>query len=221
MRHLCRGPDDQLIVRHLERGNGSARFHRIRSEALIDESFFDDDVRLLECFFGVSGFKSGAECDVVREFVIKAWAGAFHRFLGIHHGGQRLVIDFNQIRSVTRDIPVGRDNRGDRLSDKSDFAHGQQLFLGSFQIRHFAGRRNRAAVGRDLVTGDNGDDAGKPLRFRRVDAFDPRVSVDAACDGHVEHARKNDVVHIRRGAGDKPRIFFSLHGLTDIRLRHG
>jgi hypothetical protein len=67
---------------------------------------------------------------------------------------------------------------------------------------------------------DNGNDTRKFLRFRCVDPPDARMRMNAACHGHVQHAGQHNVIDVGRCARYKPRIFFSLHSLTDITLRH-
>ena len=75
-------------------------------------------------------------------------------------------------------------------------------------------------MGRNFVAQDNGDDTGKLLRSRRVDTFDSGVCMNAARDSHMQHARQDNVVNVSRCARYQARIFFSLHCLTDVTLRH-
>ncbi len=55
-------------------------------------------------------------------------------------------------------------------------------------------------MSRDFFAGDYGDDAWKFLRCGYIDVFDPRVPMNAARDGHVQHAGQDNVVHISRSA---------------------
>src|SRR5262249_11147742 len=71
-----------------------------------------------------------------------------------------------------------------------------------------------------FFTGHHCDDAWKLLRSGYVDVSDPRVSMNAASNSHVQHARQDDVVHIGRSAAHQPWIFLSLHCLANVTLSH-
>ena len=65
MWNLCGRPNDQLIVRHLQSGDGTASLHRDRCKPLIDESLFHDHVGAFECFFRVAALKTKVVRNVV------------------------------------------------------------------------------------------------------------------------------------------------------------
>src|SRR6185503_1416055 len=95
-----------------------------------------------------------------------------------------------------------------------------ELTLSILHARSRCGTWNRSTMGGHFFACYDSDDSRHTLRLGRIDALDPRVCITAARDGHVQHAWQHDIVDVCRGAGDQPRILFSLHSLTDKTLRH-
>jgi hypothetical protein len=122
---LRRVPYDEFVVRHLIRGNDSARFHRDRRKPLIDETLFHYHVGVLKSFFSVSTFEAEPVRNVVGEFVIEAGACRIHSLFRVDDGVQGFVVDFDQIGRVTRDVLVYSDHGSNRFADKAHRALGE------------------------------------------------------------------------------------------------
>ena len=165
MRGLCGVPNHELVIRHLVCGDHAPRLHGDWRKPLIDEPFLHDHVGVLECLFRVSAFKAKLVADIVGEFVIEPRARRIHGLFRIDHCGQRLVVDFDQVRGVASNVLVLRDDRGNRFSYKTRFAYRQQLPLRVLHIRHRDGARYRTAMTRYFLAGNNGDHTWKLLRL--------------------------------------------------------
>ena len=84
------------------------------------------------------------------------------------HGGQRVVVDLDQLDRVLALVGMLGDDDGDRLADEPDLVGGQQA-LGHLGV-HQAGRRRRdeRQVGQ-VGAGERGDHAGRRQRRADVD----------------------------------------------------
>jgi len=84
-----------------------------------------------------------------------------------------------------------------------------------------------AAVGlaepRDIFPGEHADDAGRAPGPVERDACQARVSVHAAHERDVDHARQRQVVHVAAAAGEQARIVAAFDARSDVarRRRHG
>ncbi len=111
----------------------------------------------------------------------------------VDDGGQRLVLDLDQLGRVARELARRGDDRGDRIADEARLADGEGVVL-----ELPAGRRRdleeRLGQDRDLVAGQRADHAGRLERRADVDRDDPRVRVGRAHEVHEAHVVALDVV---------------------------
>src|SRR5262249_11854664 len=70
------------------------------------------------------------------------------------------------------------------------------------------------AGGIEVFAGDDGEDPGQRLGLAGVDVDDLGVSVRAAQDIHVEHARELDVVHVAATPAQEACVFLALDAVT-------
>jgi hypothetical protein len=72
----------------------------------------------------------------------------------------------------------------------------------------------------DVLTGENGDHAGRGLRLRRVDGAQRRVRVRAAQIVGMGLVRTIDVVDVISLAGEEAEIFLAAYRRANPRVRH-
>ena len=117
----------------------AARFHRGRDQPLAGDPLLDDHFGVAECLLDVAAFLVERERDVVGPFGMHRRRARRDRLLGIGDRGQHVVIDFDQVRRVARDVAIGRDDYRDRMSDVVDAILRQQVM-----VRHAQSRQGRA-----------------------------------------------------------------------------
>ena len=161
MRDLSRRPDHQFVFRQLRCGDRAAGFHRNRREPLIDESFFDDDLGVFERLFGVTGFETSLVGLVIGELFVDYRAAGFKCFLGIGYRRKRLIIDFDQVGCVARNVFVGGKHCSYGLSDEDHLARRKQRQRELLHSRNFAG--NGYSHIRNIVGCDDGMHSGQLL----------------------------------------------------------
>ena len=73
-----------------------------------------------------------------------AGAPGRERLLGIGDGGQWLVVDFDQIGGVARDVAVGGHHDGHRMADEIDAILRQDVVMRHAQAGQRSAARHRA-----------------------------------------------------------------------------
>ena len=131
------------------------------------------------------------------------------RALGVHHRGQRRVVDLQERHQVLGVVAVlGHDHR-DRL------AHVAHLVPGQDRLQE----RQRGLLGVDadelghvleVGGGEHGHAARVGQQRRGVDAADLGVRVRAAHDGRVQHPVELDVGDVLAPAAQQPRVLLAL-----------
>ena len=165
----------------------------------------------------------------------------FRRLRGVDNGGQRLVVDLDQLGGILRDRQRLGDHEHDRLADIVHLADGERIIggrhhrpvavdenhIGICALRLGWGRERR--VGRDRLAtirlvvgaGEHREHATQRLRARRIDRLDARMRVHRTDHEGARLARQIDVIAEAAGADDEPRILLAANGLTDsLALRH-
>ena len=137
--------------------------------------------------------------------------GGCQRFLGIHHRGQRLVLDLDQVARVLGDVAILGRHRRHRLADVAHPVVGDR---GLEHRRARPCRQRIADLGR-IGAGHHAKHAGESGGLAHVDGDDPRVGMGAAQHGGVRHLRHVDVVGIEALADEEARVLHPLHALAD------
>ena len=108
-------------------------------------------------------------------------------------GGDRLVLDLDELGRVARELARLGDDGDDRLADVAHLADRERVVL---QVRAGDRRDLEERIGqrRDLFAGQRPVDAGRLLGLRDVDRGDVRVRVRRAHEVDVAHAVPLDVV---------------------------
>jgi hypothetical protein len=130
---------------------------------------------------------------------------------GIEDGGQRVVLDLDQVAGVLRDVAVLGDDRRDGLAVVAHLLRCDQVL----DDRARPERGQRCRVSGDVGAGYDLDDAGKGLRLRGVDPDDARVRVRAPHDRGMGHARQVDVVDVAAFASQEARVLDPVQALSE------
>ena len=197
-------------VSGVEVGDDPARLERRRMAARVDDVAGHDRVGLGERAVGgrlVAGLPRRARQVVGLAVLVVADQRrvVVERLAGVDDGGQRLVVDVDQLQRVARRVLVGGDDERDLLALEADLV-ARQHGLGVVGDRRHPGEPERLEV----LRGDDGGDVRVRERLGRVDRVDPRVGERAAQDRAVEHAGQPDVVEVRALAADEARVLLAL-----------
>ena len=185
--------------------------------AVVDDPLLDDDVGLGDRGIDVAAAHRPlvrlvrAERLVDEDLVLQ-------RLLHVDDDRQRLVLDAHGLRRVDDVVLVLADDHRDGVADVVDLAARERPAHGRLDLD--AGRRPRHRQRRGQVAhvlaGEDGLDAGARERLGRVDRDDLRVRLGRAHDRHVQHAVQDEVVDVRRAAGDQPRVLLAADRLADV-----
>jgi hypothetical protein len=184
--------------------------HRVRAEAVPAELLGEDVVGVAERRIDVAPLELPLVDDVRPLLLEDQRRRRRHRGEGVHHRGQRFVLDVDQLERVFRQVAVRRRDRGDGLADEAHLADREAVYAPAVGDRR---QRCRPAAG--VVARDHGADARERLGAARVDANDPRMGVGAAQDCAMQHPGKDGVVDELDAARDEGRVLDALRRLSD------
>ena len=211
MRVLRGVPERQLAGRRRELRHRAARLHRRRDQPLLDDAIADDDVGRLEC---------GGRCRRPRRAQWKArlpgasacscGAPAAAAFVRIDHGGQRFVVDVDQLERVVGLIVRFGDDHGDRIADVTDDVGRDARDRARRSVRHSAGATRRECTCRPASVSGAGehrhDAGGAPWRgWYRCRGS---AHVRAGCGGPPRAAMpgQREIGGVASRAGQEPRV---------------
>ena len=225
VRVLGRAPDGQVLATGLVLRDHAARFHRVRSEALVQHALRDHHVRLGEgrinsaVILGLGGLGIDARAtpvaldgDIALKPLVQGGGVRFHRGLGVDDGGKLVVLDLDSVCSVARDVAILGYDDGHGLADVAHLVGRHREVVGRGE-----GRANghRAEVVGQLRPGDDELDAVHGGSGARIDPRDDAVGDVAALEGEVQHARQLDVIDVGGLALDEARVLAALDALAD------
>jgi hypothetical protein len=220
---LGRAPHRQLLGAGVEGGEDDPRLQGHRRDALLDHPQPDDPVGAGEGRRRVAVAPDLAERPVGPEVGEQdRRAGGEGRFR-VHHRRPRLVLDLDQVRRVARRRrALGGDGRH-RGRRRAHHVVGEHRVRRHPHVGEQPHDRHRAQVTHVGAGDDRGHPGGGP-GAGGVEPDDAGVGVRAAEEGHVEQARRLEVVHEAAGADQEPAILDALPGAPDpaavARLRH-
>jgi len=162
---------------------------------------------------------------IARRLGVDLWRARLQR-RGRVDGGRLLgIIDIDEFGGIARlGQRLGDDDRH-RVADIADPVDRQH------RVRRFGHRRavlrmdlpaagqTTYTVGRHVLAGVHGDNPGRSLRRRGIDARDPRMRVGAAQDVCIELAGTIDIVGVGTSSGQKAVILTPAERRSD--RRHG
>jgi hypothetical protein len=210
VRRLVAVVDVELAGLRVEVGDHPARLQRRRVAARVDDVARDDRVGLGEGAVGrllVAGLpqRAGQVVALADLVVADQRRVLVERLAGVDHGGQRLVLDVDQLQRVVGRVLVGRDHERDLLALEAHLVAGQH------GLRVVGDRRHPREPERlQVLGGDDRRDVRVRERARRVDRDDLRVRVRGAQHLAVHHPRQLDVVEVGALAADEARVLLAL-----------
>ena len=130
-------------------------------------------------------------------------------------GGERLVLDLDQLARVLGGIAAVRHHGGHRLADEPRAVAGEQgeVAAAKLGVRRHHGERTRR--GAEIAERDHVRDSGMRAGARGVHAMDARMGVRAAQEHDVQHAGQGDVAHVAPAPGEQPRVFLAQMPVPD------
>ncbi len=201
--------------------DAAARLHRGGGDAV------EDELEAADVMGAGEGRLDGAlvaereeEALVVGAFRPELRGAGRERFFGRGDGGQRLVLDLDQLRRVLREIHTLGDDKGDGVADQHRAVLRQRRARWHEHRRAVAAsaRNDRAGgaefLGRPVFAGQHREHARHLLRGTDVDGADARMRMGRAQHKGVGEARQYEVVGVAAATGQQPRIFGARHRLA-------
>ena len=133
-------------------------------------------------------------------------------------GGQRLVIDLNQVQGILGYVPALRNHHGHGLASVAHGVGGErplQIVVQPRQGKDAHGDRFEQL--RHVRVGKHGRDTLESQRCRGVYATNVGVRVRTSQYGGVQHPRQADVIQILPGSSDEADVLPAANGLPDVR----
>ena len=216
--HLRRGPERAPVVVGDVVGDATARLHRGRKESLLTDALLENDISLRERCVNVAAGEGCIPADVVRSVALHQRAPRHHGLLDVHHRGERLVVDHNQLCCIVGQIPVFGDHHRNRLAGICRlFGRDRKLLRDLLLVRdkRVGDRQGSEDDALEVGGGEDRDHAFGRQRCRGVDRANAGVCVRAAHHRHVRHVHEVDVVDEVAVPGDQLGVLATLNAGPD------
>ena len=223
--HHDRGETGELVVRvdrpltdaAVELDERAVGLERRRVEA-VEVQLVDlhDLVGLRECRVEIAPLVHAAPHEVAPGVFVQDGLRVVERVTCVGDGFERLVLDFDELRCVARQLARLGDHGDDRLADVAHLADGERVIL-DVPARHRRDLEERIGERRDFFARERPEDALHRLRLRNVDRRDVGVRVRRADEVDVAHSVALDVVDEDALALDEPLVFLARHVLALVR----
>ena len=141
-------------------GHHAAGLHGGGDEALAGDALVDDDIGIAEGLFGIAAFLVEGEGDVVGPLGMHGGGARGEGLFGIGDGRECLVVDFDEVGGVARDVAVRGDDDGDGMADVVDAVLGEEVVMRHAQAGEGRGAGHGAEM-LDVLAGEDGGDAGR------------------------------------------------------------
>jgi hypothetical protein len=203
--HLHRPADRQRLVAPL--GDERARLEGMRAPARQADARAHHHRRGAERRLHVAHALAPLRDHVAADLLVEDGGAGGQRGLDVHHRGQRLVLDADQIERVVGAVDVVGDHRRHRLPNEAHAAGRERTDLAGHRQRGVGGvDRHRPADRAEVGRHEDAHHAGRAPRGRHVDRSDARVRVRRAQHRGVQAPRHGQIVDERSRPGDQPRI---------------
>ena len=135
------------------------------------------------------------------------------RLLQVHHGGQRLVLNLDQVQGILRALTTGGHHHRHGLSRiLRDRRRQGPSALGVHAVPDAREGKRPLTLVRDFVSGQHRQHTRLLPGSRGLDPPDVSMGVRAAEHGHIRHAAELHVPGICPCAGEEAGVFFALDG---------
>ena len=227
MRVLARRVERDRVGPEVVFADRRARLHRVRDQAIVDEIDLGHvlcrgERRVRRSF--VAEMPIVDACCSARRHEPRA-TGIRGR-LDVNHRRQHGVVNLDLFPRVARlRVSLGDDD-GDVVADIAHLALGERGMGARFhwravlRIDHDAADEAADLVGRDVVAGEDRNDARRFQRRGRVDLVDCRMGVRRAQKIGMGLARTIDVVDVVALAGDEADVFRAFDGGANAGRAH-
>jgi hypothetical protein len=219
--------DGVAAVAGIVDADGAARLHGGGGDAVDDEAMLHH----------MGGAREGGvgrglvaeqldEGNIIRAFVVDARRARLDRLGDRGDGGERLVVDRDQLGAVHRLRGGFGHDKGDTVADPAHAIfrqHGvarQRHGLSSAPFQSGMARQVAEAGRLPVGGGDHRQHAGRSLRRARIDRLDPGVRVRRTQHHAEGHAGINHVVDIMPAAAHQARVLEARHALADGEFTH-
>ena len=225
MRVLDVGVEGVAVLDRIVDAERAPRLQVLRVDPRDDVAASDDPVSPGEGRLGrraVAGLEDVA--DVVGTLVPHRRGAGLGGLRGRGHRRQRLVVDLDEVgRVLGLGAGLGDDER-DRVAHVPHAVAGETP-MGAGEHRRAVRalaleRHGHRAEAVDVGAGEDGEDAGRAPRRRRVDRAEPRVRVQRAHDHGVRLEGDVDVVEVATASLQEPDVLDPLDALPDPELPH-
>ncbi len=188
---------------------------------MLAERRLDHPVRLGEGAVQVA-VGAGDVVDDVVAHVVEQWRAGRVQSGGVGgHGGQRVVVNCDQLARVLGQAAAVGDDNGHQVADQSHLVGRQGVELRLLHARQGESTGVRLGHRLDVLTGVDGDHPGRLAGLGDVEAGDPGVGDRTAQEGGVEHVRQLHVVDVAAPTGQDPPVLDPLHlGAHEPHLAH-
>ena len=205
VRHLGGRPYRELAEGGIPVRHEPARLHRLAPAAADAKRERDDARRGAQRGLDVPAGQRDPAGHVVGNVLVDGGRAGRER-LG---GGERLVLDLDQLARVLGGIPTVRHHGGHRFADEPRSVAGEQgeIVAAKLGVRRHHGEGPRR--GAEIAERDHVRDSGMRAGARGVHAMDARMGVRAAQEHDVQHAGQGDVAHVAPAPGEQPRVFLA------------
>ena len=189
-------------------GQRRTRFHRIRDQALLDDTLLNNDVRFLESPIDITARNRPVERHIVLNIRMDLRCSRLFGFFRIDDCRERFVVYDNQVERIRRLIWTFGHDGGNDVANVADQIFCDTWIPRDLQIRvgNQPGAGHRIQCAFNIRGGKHGDDTRSRLRARCVDAFDSSVCMRTAQQDHVHHIGKRVIVGVRRRPRNEPGI---------------
>ena len=124
VRNLRRGVQVELAIRAAPLRHHTTRFHGHGHEPLADDALLHDHAGFGKRLIHIAAILVIGERDVIGPLGMHRGRTLRERLLGIGHCGQNLIIHFDEIRSIAREVAVAGHHHRDGMADKVDAVGG-------------------------------------------------------------------------------------------------
>jgi len=217
LRRVIRG---QPLFARIPVGHDRARLVAHAGMAAEVKCGLDDFVGFGKALVGLTRDETALEGEIVTEIGMDHRRAGVERGLGVGDGGKLLVGHFDQLaRVLGLRARLGNDC-AHCLALPAGAIHRDRMLrrgLDAFQVRQHTDPRGDDFG--ELGAGHDGDDAGRFLRGRRIDADDARMRVRRAQVGDVPHPRQRHVADVLAAPFSQAREIRPRHRAADVGIR--
>src|SRR6266516_1449613 len=217
-RSLEVGPHRIAVRRAFEVRNDSKRLHRGRCITRKRIRELEDSIGSGEGGVWVAVTEAPPANHVRPDILVDHRSIAHGRASQIRHRRKRVVLNVDQIAGVFRDITRVRNHDGDRLADVACLIDGDRI-VGEGGLHDARQRTDQSC---DVLSSDDGPNAGDLQRSREINPADPRMRM-----GRTQDRRKADsgnwreIVYETRLPSQERLILFTRDSGADPSLRYG